>query len=252
MEYICQVCGYVYDEASEACSFDQLPDSWQCPWCKAPKTQFKPEQVEAPAEKASDAAGGAEAAGSGLAGGAGEDAGSGFAGGAGDGAGSGLAGVPAGADDAGDLKQLSPGQLAALCTNLARGCEKQYKEEESKLFAELAAYFTAAVPPAEDASVEALAKQLQDEISLYPGTRAAADIVRDRGAARALVWGEKVTRMLSSLVSRYLEEGEAMLAGTEIWICTACGFIYIGETPPELCPVCKVPSWKFEKIEGRR
>ena len=217
MKYICQVCGYVYDEASEACPFDQLPDSWQCPWCKAPKTQFKPEQAEAPADAAAD-----------------------------------LAGADIGADDADSLKQLSPGQLAALCTNLARGCEKQYKEEESKLFAELAAYFTAAVPPAEDASVEALAKQLQDEIGSYPGTRAAADIVRDRGAARALVWGEKVTRMLSSLVSRYLEEGEAMLAGTEIWICTACGFIYIGETPPELCPVCKVPSWKFEKIEGRR
>ena len=211
MKYICQVCGYVYDEAAEACPFDQLPDSWQCPWCKAPKTQFKPEQAEVPAEAASAAA-----------------------------------------DDAGDLKQLSPGQLAALCTNLARGCEKQYKEEESKLFAELAAYFTAAVPPAEDASVEALAKQLQDEIGSYPGTRAAADIVRDRGAARALVWGEKVSRMLSSLVSRYLEEGEAMLEGTEIWICTACGFVYIGDTPPELCPVCKVPSWKFEKIEGRR
>jgi len=170
----------------------------------------------------------------------------------GDDSGSGLAGDAAGPDDAGDLKQLSPGQLAALCTNLARGCEKQYKAEESKLFAELAAYFTAAAPPAEDASVEALAKQLQDEIGSYPGTRAAADIVRDRGAARALVWGEKVSRMLSSLVTRYLEEGEAMLEGTEIWICTACGFVYIGETPPELCPVCKVPSWKFEKIEGRR
>ena len=223
MKYICQICGYVYDEAAEACPFDQLPDSWQCPWCKAPKTQFKPEQAEVPAEAAAEAAGGA-----------GDDAGSG----------------PGG--DAGDLKQLSAGQLAALCTNLARGCEKQYKEEESKLFAELAAYFTAAVPPAEDASVEALAKQLQDEIGSYPGTRAAADIVRDRGTARALVWGEKVSRMLSSLVSRYLEEGEAMLEGTEIWICTACGFVYIGETPPELCPVCKVPSWKFEKIEGRR
>ena len=229
MKYICQVCGYVYDEAAETCPFDQLPDSWQCPWCKAPKTQFKPEQAEVPAEAASEAA---------------DDAGA-------DG-GAGLAGDAAAADDAGDLKQLSPGQLAALCTNLARGCEKQYKEEESKLFAELAAYFTAAVPPVEDASVEALAKQLQDEIGLYPGTRAAADIVHDRGAARALVWGEKVSRMLSSLVSRYLEEGEAMLEGTEIWICTACGFIYIGETPPELCPVCKVPSWKFEKIEGRR
>lgn len=217
MKYICQVCGYVYDEASEACPFDQLPDSWQCPWCKAPKTQFKPEQAEAPADAAAD-----------------------------------LAGADIGADDADSLKQLSPGQLAALCTNLARGCEKQYKAEESKLFTELAAYFTAAVPPAEDASVEALAEQLQDEISLYPATRAAADAAGDRGAARALVWGEKVSRMLSSLVTRYLEEGEAMLEGTEIWICTACGFVYIGETPPELCPVCKVPSWKFEKIEGRR
>lgn len=232
MKYICQVCGYVYDEAAEACPFDQLPDSWQCPWCKAPKTQFRPEQAEVPAEANDEAAGGAGPAG-------------------GDG-GAGLAGGNTGADDAGDLKQLSAGQLAALCKNLARGCEKQYKEEESRLFAELAAYFTAAVPPVEDASVEALAKQLQDEIGLYPGTRAAADIVRDRGAARALVWGEKVSRMLSSLVSRYLEEGEAMLEGTEIWICTACGFVYIGETPPELCPVCKVPSWKFEKIEGRR
>ena len=56
MKYICQVCGYVYDEAAEACPFDQLPDSWQCPWCKAPKTQFKPEKAEVPAEAASEAA----------------------------------------------------------------------------------------------------------------------------------------------------------------------------------------------------
>ncbi|MBQ7536378.1 MAG: rubredoxin [Stomatobaculum sp.] len=216
MKYVCQVCGYVYDEAAEGVPFDQLPEDWKCPWCKAPKTQFKPEQPEAPAE---------EAAGAGEAGDS--------------------------IEEAGDLKKLSPGQLAALCTNLARGCEKQYKQEESQLFAELAAYFTTAVPPAEDASVEGLAKQLTEEIASYPSTRAAADGAGDRGAARALVWGEKVSRMLSSLVSRYLEEGEAMLEGTEIWICTVCGFIYIGDTPPELCPVCKVPSWKFEKIEGR-
>ena len=71
------------------------------------------------------------------------------------------------------------------------------------------------------------------------------------GAARICVWGEKVTRMLSSLVNRYLNEGEAMLADTDIWVCTVCGFVYIGETPRELCPVCKVPPYKFEKIEGR-
>lgn len=42
-----------------------------------------------------------------------------------------------------------------------------------------------------------------------------------------------------------------MLADTDIWVCTVCGFVYIGETPPELCPVCKVPPFKFEKIEGK-
>ena len=41
-----------------------------------------------------------------------------------------------------------------------------------------------------------------------------------------------------------------MLAGQEIWVCTTCGFVWIGEAPPELCPVCKVPAWKFEKAEG--
>lgn len=63
--------------------------------------------------------------------------------------------------------------------------------------------------------------------------------------------GEKVTRMLASLVNRYLNEGEKMLEDTNIWVCTTCGFVYVGDNPPQLCPVCKVPDWKFEKIEGR-
>ena len=150
-----------------------------------------------------------------------------------------------------ELVNLSVGQLAALCSNLARGCEKQYKTEESKLFSELADYFTAAVPAVSDATVEKLAKNLTEDAENYVGVRATADANGDRGAARICVWGEKVTRMLSSLVSRYLNEGEKMLEGTNIWVCTTCGFVYIGEQAPHLCPVCKVPAWKFEKIEGR-
>ena len=150
-----------------------------------------------------------------------------------------------------DLEKLSAGQLAALCSNLARGCEKQYKQEEADLFKQLADYFTAVVPAVNDASVEKLAKELQTDANNYAAVRATADANADRGAARVCVWGEKVTRMLSSLVNRYLNEGEAMLADTDIWVCTVCGFVYIGETPPELCPVCKVPPYKFEKIEGR-
>ncbi len=150
-----------------------------------------------------------------------------------------------------ELKELSPGQLSALCSNLGRGCEKQYKQEEAGLFRELAAYFADVMPPVRDADVESLAAMLQKDIESYNTVRATAEAAGDRGAARICVWGDRVTRMLSSLVGRYLEEGETMLADTSIWVCTVCGFIYIGDEAPELCPVCKVPSWKFEKIEGR-
>lgn len=107
------------------------------------------------------------------------------------------------------------------------------------------------MPAINDASVEKVAALLQTDVDNYATVRATADAVSDRGAARICVWGEKVTRMLSSLVNRYLNEGEAMLADTNIWVCTVCGFIYVGKNAPELCPVCKVPAWKFEKVEGR-
>ena len=60
-----------------------------------------------------------------------------------------------------------------------------------------------------------------------------------------------MTRMLNSLLKRYEQEGDAMLENTGVYVCTICGFVYVGDSAPELCPVCKVPDWKFEKIEGR-
>ena len=210
MKYICQIGGYVYDDAKEKVPFAELPDDWKCPLCGAAKSDFKPE-ANGDEKKVVTAIEPMEA----------------------------------------DLEKLSAGQLAALCSNLARGCEKQYKQEEAGLFKQLADYFTAVVPAVNDASVEKLAKELQTDADNYAAVRATADANADRGAARVCVWGEKVTRMLSSLVNRYLNEGEAMLKDTNIWVCTTCGFVYIGDTPPELCPVCKVPDWKFEKIEGR-
>ena len=209
MRYICQICGYVYDDVKEKIPFSELPDTWKCPLCGAAKSDFKPEEVKPTAPKAAIQTADA------------------------------------------DLKELSAGQLAALCSNLARGCEKQYKPEEAGLFRQLADYFTAITPALTDATVEKLSTDLQDDIENYASVRATADAEADRGAARICVWGEKVTRMLSSLVNRYLKDGEAMLENTSIWVCTTCGFVYIGDEAPELCPVCKVPAWKFEKIEGR-
>ena len=52
-------------------------------------------------------------------------------------------------------------------------------------------------------------------------------------------------------MNRYKKDGEAFLQDTQVWVCTVCGFIYVGDSAPQLCPVCKVPAWKFEKVEGR-
>ena len=95
---------------------------------------------------------------------------------------------------------------------------------------------------------DSIEKDLEEN---FPSANEAAAGDKDRGAMRALVWSEKVTRILKSLLSRYEKEGDAMLENTGVYVCTICGFVFIGDNPPEICPVCKVPGWKFEKMEGR-
>lgn len=39
-KYKCKVCGYIYDEAEEGKSFEDLPDDWECPLCGVDKSEF--------------------------------------------------------------------------------------------------------------------------------------------------------------------------------------------------------------------
>lgn len=213
MKYVCTICGYVYDDAEQKVPFAELPDSWRCPMCGAAKSDFAPLEEKAPAGTPAETKAPA---------------------------------VSPKADS--DMTKLSSGQLAALCSNLARGCEKQYRQEESALFSKLASYFDSVAPAVEDATVSMVAERLLDEAGAYASLMSTAQQAGDRGAQRVCVWGEKVTKMLNTLVGRYLKEGEKMLEGTEVWVCTVCGFVFVGDKAPELCPVCKVPSWKFEKM----
>lgn len=155
-------------------------------------------------------------------------------------------------EDIDDMEGLSVAQMSALCSNLAKGCEKQYMFTEMEKFNELADYFAAVSPPSEKDSIDDIAEMLNRDLEEnYPLVSSKASADADRGALRICAWGEKVTRMLDSLVQRYLEEGEEMLKDTQIWVCTICGFVYIGDEPPALCPVCKVPNWKFKRMEAR-
>ena len=34
------------------------------------------------------------------------------------------------------------------------------------------------------------------------------------------------------------------------WICSVCGYVHEGDTPPEACPQCKAPAEKFKEDSG--
>ncbi len=48
-KYVCTVCGWIYDPAvgdpaggvKPGTSFDDVPDTWVCPVCGAPKSAFE-------------------------------------------------------------------------------------------------------------------------------------------------------------------------------------------------------------------
>ena len=220
-KYVCSICGYVYDEAKGIPEagivpgnlWEELPEDWVCPLCGAAKAEFK-KQGEANAAVGRKPSSEIEVST--------------------------------------DSKEFSPLEISSLCTNLARGYEKQYKPDEAALFTELAEYFKAvsasASEPSFDNLIHLIEKDLEED---FKNANTIASNAKDRGAMRALVWSEKVTRIIKSVLTRYQKEGDAMLENTGVYVCTICGFVYIGDNPPEICPVCKVPNWKFEKIEGR-
>ncbi len=34
------------------------------------------------------------------------------------------------------------------------------------------------------------------------------------------------------------------------WVCTVCGYVHEGDTPPEFCPICKAPAAKFNEMSA--
>lgn len=219
-KYVCTICGYVYGESkgipeagiAPGTTWEALGDDWVCPLCGATKSEFKKQGDSTTVTPKKP--------------------------------------LPVSELDD-DMRELSALEMSALCSNLARGCEKQYKPEESELFTQLADYFKSVSPSAKDPSFDELIKLIEKDLGQgFPNANAVCENAKDRGALRALVWSEKVTRVLNSILLRYQNEGDAMLENTGVYVCTICGFIYIGDNLPEICPVCKVPNWKMEKIEG--
>ena len=98
-KYRCTICGYIYDEAVEKVKFADLPADWKCPLCGAPKEMFEEIIEEEKEEETKDN----------------------------------LTNV-VNSEEEEDLRLLSNYEISLICSNLAKGCEKQYLEEEEHLF----------------------------------------------------------------------------------------------------------------------
>jgi len=222
-KFKCSICGYTYDEAvglpekgiAPGTRWEDIPQDFICPWCGAPKTAF--EELK---EKSTAAAPAASTTQEEM--------------------------------QFESLRELTAGELSALCSNLAKGCEKQHLKEEMDLFYQLSDYYKSKAASQSGNDLGDIAKLLNYDLSeSYTKANAAVAAKADRGALRALVWSEKVSRMINSLLGRHAKEGDEMLENTKIYVCDICGFVYVGNDLPEICPVCKVPNYKILQV-GRR
>lgn len=218
-KYTCTICGFVYGETAgypeggiaPGTKWEDIPEDWICPLCGATKVDFQEQKSgKLPVEQE----------------------------------------LPADALAFGEMRELSLGELSALCSNLSKGCSKQYRTEEADLFNRLAEYYESKIEPVDNTKLADLLALIQQDLnSGYSKANKIAVHETDRGAQRALAWGEKVTRALNSLLARYETKREALLEHTNIYVCDICGFVYIGDEAPDICPVCKVPKMKLAQIQ---
>lgn len=211
--YRCKICGHVYDESKEQVKFVDLPDDWKCPLCGAPKNLFE----EIKEEKSTNVTQMIE-----------EEM------------------NPTSFDE--DLRTLSSLELSLICSNLARGCEKQYLEKERQLFQELATYYEE-----KDSSKEGTLNDVKQivgqDLKQQEQAMNVADHHQDRGAKRVLTWAGKSTNIMNMILDNYEKKGIDYLKNTKIWVCDICGFVYIGDVPPTVCPICKVPNFKILEVK---
>ncbi len=209
-KYRCTICGYIYDEAKEKVKFVDLPDDWKCPLCGAPKSLFeeiKEEKEEIKEESKVE--------------------------------------VIEEVDD--DLRELSNYEISLICSNLARGCEKQYLEEEKDLFRELSKYYEG-LEEDKTGSLDDVINMIDNDINNFSKAMEVFSKYDDRGSKRVVNWANKSTNIMKVVIDTYKEKGIDYIKNTKIWVCDICGFVYIGDNPPKVCPVCKVPSLKILEV----
>lgn len=213
-KYQCSICGYIYDEEKEKVKFSDLPDDWKCPLCGAPKDMFV-EIVEEDSNVKEESK--IEVNDSII-------------------------------EESEDLRELSDSEIAYICSNLAKACEKQYLENEQKMFQDLYEYFDKKMV-AKEGNINDVSEKIDNDINMFNEASKVADEVNDSGAKRVITWATKTSNIIKNILSKYQNNGVDYIKNTKIWVCDICGFVYIGNEPPKICPICKVPNFKILEVK---
>ena len=80
-----------------------------------------------------------------------------------------------------DLRPLTAMELSAVCSNLARGCEKQYKADQAAAFMRLADWLRGRAEPIANTTFDALLDKIEQDLS---GGYPAANAVSSRTGCR--------------------------------------------------------------------
>lgn len=212
-KYRCKICGYIYDDAKEKVKFEDLPENWKCPWCGAPKSMFE-EIKETENVVITDEIE--------------EENKLEF--------------------DDDSVREINQEEMAYICSNLAKSCEKQYLDEEKELFQELANYYEKQISN-KTGNLQDITLSLEKDLQNLDEAMKIANKYNDSGSKRVITWATKTTNILNVILNNYQNKGIEYVKNTKIWVCEICGFIYIGDEPPKVCPVCKVPNIKILEVK---
>ncbi|MFR5856467.1 MAG: rubredoxin-like domain-containing protein [Bacilli bacterium] len=208
-KYRCTICGYIYDESKKNVKFSDLPEDWKCPLCGAPKNLFE-EIVED--NQTVEVTKETEVI-----------------------------------TEDNDLRELSNDEIAYICSNLAKACDKQYLEEEKGLYLELFEYFKS--KDINNGSINNLVEMFNNDANLLNDAFNIVNNYDDSGAKRVLTWATKTNNIINSIIKNYSVKGIEYIKNNKIWVCDICGFVFIGDVPPQVCPICKVPNFKILEVE---
>lgn len=226
-KYRCKICGYVYDEEKgipekgikPGTKWEDLPDDFKCPWCGAPKNMFEEiteskENVIKQEKEIQNKSNIQENS----------------------------------KELKEDLRELSDSEIYYICTSLAKACEKQYLGEEQHLFIELGNFYKER-QLLKDGTLKDIVKLMEDDNLKLNRAMEVSSKFYDRGAKRVITWASKTTNIVKAILEEYNAKGIDYLKNTKIWVCDICGFVYIGDIPPEICPICKVPNIKILEVK---